>query len=196
MKLYLLLLCSLCFFSCAQYRYFYKINLDAPVQSSSLTYGNDTFSIVFDFTTKGLSFELFNRSNEGIKINWDEVSISENGVAKRVIHKETGMTKINDLQPPTTIPPQSSLKDFLVPSDNVKFYSSSGRTTMFVRDAYPIYDKGSKSTGKKIMQFKGSRFILYLPLYIRNNFSSKTYEFTIVDIERKKTGAFAPKDTK
>ena len=145
------------------------------------------------FSTKGLNFELYNRSNEGIRINWDEVSISENAVAKRVVHKETGMTKINDLQPPTTIPPKSLLKDFLVPSENVRFVPVSGRMTTVIKDSYPNYDYGNKATGARIMQYKGRKFVLYFPYYIKNTFYSKTYEFTIVDIQKVKEGAYSKK---
>jgi hypothetical protein len=176
-------------FGCASYKYEYVVKLNSPVSSSFLGYWNDTFSISFDFTAKGLNFTLFNKSNDGIKINWDEVSISENGVAKRVVHKETGMTRINDLQPPTTIPPKSSLNDFVVPTDNIMFVPVYGRQTMVVTDSYPIYDYGNKAKSERIMKSKGKRITLYLPFYIRNTFCSKTYAFTIVDVEKKKMGS-------
>ncbi len=191
MKTLYSILLLITFSSCAPYKYQYLLSLDAPVSSNTLNYTNDTLSIGFNFTTKGLGFELYNRSKEGIRINWDELSISENGVAKRVVHKETGMTKINDLQPPTTVPPQSALKDIVVPTENIRFTTSSGRTSMIISDSYPIYDYGSKSKANQIMELKGKKIIFYFPYYIRNSFYSKTFEFTIFDIEKSKTGAYA-----
>jgi hypothetical protein len=103
------------------------------------------------------------------------------------------MTKINDLQPPTTVPPKSTLKDIIVPTENIRFVTSSGRTSMIISDTYPVYDYGNKSKGNQIMQLKGKRIVLYFPYYIRNNFYSKTFEFTITDIEKHKAGAYAKK---
>lgn len=175
------------FSSCATYKYQYKLSLDAPIASNTLNYSNDTFSITFNFTTKGLGFELYNQSQEGIRINWDELSISENGVAKRVVHKETGMTRINDLQPPTTVPPQSTLKDIVVPTERIRFSSSGGRPTMMILDTYPVYDFGSKTKAKQIMQAKRKKIVFYFPYYIWNNYYSKTFEFTIKDIQKVKS---------
>ena len=172
--------------SCASYKYSYKVFLENPIKSNQLFYENDTLSASFKFSVKGLSLELYNKIDEGIRINWDELSVSENGNAKRIVHKETGMTKVNDLQPPTTIPPKTKLEDFIVASDNIRFANIYGKTTMIVKDVYPDYDYGNKKTRERILKLKGQRVTLFFPFYIKNIYYSKVFDFYIQDISFKK----------
>src|SRR5688572_16699501 len=106
MKL-LLPLFTIFLMSCAPQYLAYKFQLDSPTPTKPLVHENDSLSITFIFQPTALEFTLNNKMTDGIKINWDEVSLSLGGKAKRIIHKETGMTKTTDLQPPTTIPPNS-----------------------------------------------------------------------------------------
>ena len=172
---------------CASYKYTYKISLENPVKSERLYFENDTLSISFAFESKGLSFDLYNKLlDDGIRINWDEVSMSYNGQAKRIVHKETGLTKLTDLQPPTTIPPKTNLRDIAVSTDDVYFTNNQGRVTMSVKEIYPSYDYGSKKKRAIILKLKGYRISLFFPYYIKNVYHSKTFEFIISDIIAKK----------
>jgi hypothetical protein len=64
--------------------------LERPQKSNALLYENDTKSISFDFTEKWINFKMYNKIEDGIRVNWDELSMSINGKAARVVHKETG----------------------------------------------------------------------------------------------------------
>jgi len=95
------------------------------------------------------------------------------------------MTKVNDLQPPTTIPPHSELKDALMPSENVQF--------MRVRGSFiPMYDalfptKASyKNPDDAILSRKGQKVIVYLPYRIADKYVAKTFYFTITDVTQTK----------
>jgi hypothetical protein len=174
------------FLGCASNRYTYKIKLEQPYSSDKLLFENDTMSVSFEFEPKFISFKIFNKSEEGIRINWDELSMSINGKAQRVVHKETGTTKITDLQPPTTIPPKTILEDALLPTDKINYTNNQGRLTPILADIYPVYDYGNKKTRQKIMSMKGQRITIFFPYYIRNVFHSKVFNFIIEDITVKR----------
>ncbi len=84
-------------------------------------YENDTFSITYELQPEWVGFEIYNKSEEGLRIDWDEVSISLSGKAVRVVHKETGVIHTTEVQPPTTIPPKSKFEDVLIPTDDVRW---------------------------------------------------------------------------
>lgn len=171
------------FFSCsATKNYTYNIVLEKPMPSRNLEFENDTFSIAFTFNPKYIEFEMYNKIEDGIRINWDELSISVNGQAKRVVHYETGTDKITETQPPTTIPPKSKLTDALVATDKLNYSYVSGRRTLSIPDTYPKTDYGNKKIRASIMSLKGQKIIIYFPYYLKNVYHSKTFEFLITDI--------------
>lgn len=168
--------------SCASRYYIYDVSQTYPIQSKQLEYSNDTLFINFDLKPKFIEFNLLNRFNDGIKINWDEVSISINGKAKRIVHKETGVYKITDVQPPTTIPPKSSLKDMLIPSSNVKFVSSGGIPFTIVKYILPVQGTGKKQWDEVVKKYKGTKITVFLPVYIAGKYQSYYYDFMINDV--------------
>ncbi|MDX1938131.1 MAG: hypothetical protein SFU21_13510, partial [Flavihumibacter sp.] len=176
----------LCFgltlFSCAGKFYTYKLAVIEPQKNDNMTFENDTMKVVFNFTHKGLVFNMYNKINEGIKINWDELSLSWNGNAQRVVHKETGILKTTDLQPPTTIPPYSNLSDILIPTDYITTYYLRGQPTPLVMNVFTDADKNKKELGKKFLANKGKTASIYMPYYIKGQFYSKTFVFIITDV--------------
>jgi hypothetical protein len=192
MKKLLLLLLPCCFIGCASRFYNYKISMTHPIKSSQLYYENDTFAISLDPQAKTMGFSILNKSTDGIKISWDEVSLSINGQALRVVHKETGVYKINDIQPPTTIPPKSSLEDYLVPTNNVKYLSLSARTYTIVGFMLPVDDFGKKKWDATIRKYKGTKMTIFLPFYIGGKYFSHYYDLSIDDVTLSRS---APKST-
>lgn len=170
-------------FSCSTIKHYtYDIRLEKPISTQTLYYENDTFSIAFTFNPKNISFEMYNKLEDGIRINWDEVSVSQNGIAKRIIHYETGTYKVTEVQPPTTIPPKSKMIDAFQTTDQLYYIISSGTRLLRIRDSYPESDGGSSKNREMILGLKGQRIVLYFPYYLRNQYYSKVFEFMIVDI--------------
>ncbi len=175
-------LLALLLVSCSSKSYTYKINLVKPVASENLSYENDSFAVSFNFKTKYIEFEMYNKLEDGIRVNWDEISISENGEAKRVVHFQTGTDKITETQPPITIPPKSKLIDAFIATNKV-FYTRVGNTRVAaIGDTYPKNDYGNKKVKAKIMALKGQKIVVFFPYYLRNVYYSKTFEFLISDI--------------
>lgn len=173
--------------SCTSKYLIYDFKMKHPVESRQLEYENDTFSIVFEFERQTINFTILNKTNDGIKVNWDEVSFSVNGKAQRAVHKETGVYKISDIQPPTTIPPKSTLEDFLIPTDNVRYSNISNRTYVITKDIFPITATGKKKLEAAIKKYKGTKVTVFLPLYIGNKYQSFYYDIYIEDVRGSNT---------
>ena len=165
----------------------YIIIKHSPIKNQKLEYINDTLEIDFVLEPKWISFTLLNKSNEGIKISWDEVSFSINGQAYRAVHKVTGVNSINMVQPPTTIPPKSSLQDYLVPASNVKF--QSGQTVIV--NMFPTYDYGNKKTKATALALKGTRVTVFLPYYMAGKYVSAYYDIMINNVNQLKESQIA-----
>jgi hypothetical protein len=165
--------------SCASKILVYDYRLAYPVESKRLYVENDRFSIAFDVTNKEIGFTIFNKMNEGIRINWDEVSFSINGKATRAVHKATGVLNINQVQPPTTIPPKSTLEDFIMPAENVAI----GTAGMYTRyNILPTDATGKKKVDAAISKYKGTKITVYLPFYIAGKYESYYYDIMIDDV--------------
>lgn len=170
--------------SCSTRMYNYTTVMTYPVNNSDLIYENDTLKIGFQLQPKYILINIRNKSETGLKINWDEVSFSINGKTFRVIHKETGVIKINEVQPPTTIPPHSVLEDILVPAQNVKVSYSIYFDTYLthLNDIFPKTDYGFKSRKEVIQALKGARITIFLPFYMQGKYVSKYYDLVIENI--------------
>lgn len=167
--------------ACTPSRYYaYDVELTHPVHNQKLEYSNDTLEIDFVLEPKWISFTLLNKSNDGIKISWDEVSFSINGQAYRAVHKATGVLSINMVQPPTTIPPRASLQDYLIPSSNIK--GSGGSTTIL--SMFPTYDYGNKKTKATALALKGTRVTIFLPYYMAGKYVSAYYDIMINNVNQ------------
>lgn len=153
-----------------------------PVQSRSLEYENDSFHISFDVQSKRIVFTVLNKLEDGIRINWDEVSFSLNGRAKRTVHKETGEYKIRDVQPPTTIPPKASLKDFLVPTDIIRYGRIGYSNYTIIGNILPVEASSKTQQRDVIKKYKGTKITVFLPFYIAGKYVTRYYDLMIDDI--------------
>lgn len=169
--------------SCTSKYYQYDIKMVQP-PSERLYFENDTMSISFEFRQKFIHIEVYNKLEDGIRINWDELSISDNGVAQRVVHYQTGVARINDVQPPTTIPPKSKLEDGLIPTN--KIIPGNGLNLVAFKDIYPLVDNGHKKTRKYALSKKGQKVVVFFPYYLKGVYHSKTFEFLIADVIQSK----------
>jgi hypothetical protein len=164
--------------------YSYDIQLEKPQPSQSLHFENDTFSISFAFKPQYIEFELYNKLDDGIKINFDEISISVNQQAIKIVHYAPGTNEFYETQPPTTIPPRSKLKDALVAKDMVNYIYEHGRQIpVSIQDSYPKSDYSNNNISRRVQHLKGQKITIFLPYYLKNVYHSKTFEFIIADVK-------------
>lgn len=168
--------------------YVYSASMKKPAISDRLFYENDTMTISFRLNTKTIGFTIENKTEDGIKIDWDEVSLSLGAKTYRVVHSETGAAKVREVQPPSTIPPHATLKDFIVPAGNVYFDRDFFTNVQVVKlkELFPTTDNASKARKDYILSRKGKSVIIFMPFYMRGQYVSKYYEIVIDDVTEKK----------
>jgi hypothetical protein len=146
--------------------YDWNFALQQPSPNNGLSYVDDNISIVFLIDKERIGFEIQNKSDAAMKINWDEVSfISPDDRASRVIHSGIRLIEKDSPQTPTLIPPNSRIKDFIVPSDNIVFSSGWKTYELFPGEA---------------VNFNGKKFTIYFPMDIKGNKKEYSFSFNII----------------
>jgi len=200
MKVFIAIIVSAILFGCVETfsllhqmagrSYVYKTEMTNPLHSEDLRFENDTFSIDFDLKPKGVQFLIYNKFSDGIRINWDETSLTLNGKTFRTLHKqtETGGAYVHEVQPSTTIFQNSNLEDYLFPSDRKMFIRSvwDVKPLPEVRGIFPNYDNASKKQKEYILKLKGARLTVFLPFYIGDTYVPNYFDIVIRDIILKK----------
>jgi hypothetical protein len=183
--------------SCKSYYYVYDVQMTHPIDSKKMFYENDTMSIEFSLEPKDVAVVITNKTDEGIKINWDDVSLSLFGNANRIVHKETSYMGHTLTQPSTTIPPHTKLKDILIRSKDVKYYTASGDGFLVIQTIFPVYNYGEKWMAAWIDSLRGSQINIFLPYYLGETRVSKYYILSIKNIHayKKKPKDFTPGQT-
>ena len=89
---------------------------------SKYRYEDDYIDIVWFVGSDRFNFDLKNKTNHTLRINWDDISyVNYAGQVKRVIHSGIKYRETSSIQPATNIPRGTNLVDILVPDENIKF---------------------------------------------------------------------------
>ncbi len=135
----------------------------------SLSFSDDLISIIFVIGDKDINFEIQNKTDNGIKIIWDNISlIYKDGRASRVIHKGTRLMDRNNSQVPSMIPPKAKISDLLIPSENITY------TAGFWNYWSLFKEENNQSISEK-------RFRIYFPLEIKGDTKEYTFRFKLVE---------------
>jgi hypothetical protein len=158
-----------------------------PSTEKGANYENDSIKIHFNVTETFIGVKMENKLARGIKLNWDEVSFSLNGSSyARVLHNLTGVNKINDVQPTTTIPPHSYIDDKLYPRD--KYYVSANRYTGYWSTSLSFFRlKKPNEKSENYMQSRiGDVIVIHMPYYLANAYVESNFQIKIVDVKKLK----------
>jgi hypothetical protein len=80
---------------------------------------------VLDESPTGFGFSLVNKTQDAVKILWDDSAIIlPNGSSSRVIHLNVKYSEMNNAQPPTVIPPGARTDEYAGPTTNIALGSS------------------------------------------------------------------------
>jgi hypothetical protein len=155
--------------------YTYDVRLERPTRSQNLSFENDTFSIAFTFGVDNISFQLYNKLDDAIRINWKDISASIDGDTKRVYRS---------IEPAIMVAPKSKITDYIQTADKITSDTGTAPVAQVVH-TYPIRDNNWEPDRKYILSLKGRRIVIYLPYYVKDVYYSKTFEFVIADIQPK-----------
>jgi len=171
-------------YSCGPRVYTYKFSMKESQKPQKLYYKNDTLSMTFHFYLEGLAINFTNKSDENIKIKWDEIRMTENEIDKKIEHisvRSFSREEFFVFQPPSIISPKSGFTEIVVYADNVYYLKESGEERMKIKDMYPR--TGNKSTRDSIQKLIGQRITLLFPIEIKNVSHSLVFNFLLKDIK-------------
>lgn len=175
--------CLLIFSSCS-IKYIHVTRMKPSSDPQGQYYENDSIKISYKVLDEYVSIKLQNKMKDGIKINWDEVSFSLNGKSyARVVHNLTGLTKINDLQPTTSIPPHSFIDDKLYPAENTAVVRGKYGYYKISGSYFPPRKRGEKKWAYLRSRI-GDKLVIHLPFYINNSYSENNFEIEITDVKK------------
>ena len=151
--------------------------LDDENNINKYKYEDDFVDMTWYVTADRFMFDLKNKTNYSIKINWDEVTyVDANGEAKRVIHQGVKYTNRNETQAITTIPRGAKVSDFLVPSDNIVYSNNIG---WYEKNIIPVSFNTREGAEQALDIYKGQKMSIMMPLQIENIQNDYMFEFEI-----------------
>jgi hypothetical protein len=177
--------CTVVFSSCTFGKvYTYDIRLERPASSQDLRFENDSLSISFKFYPTFIEFELYNKLDEALKINWKDVSLSINGDTKIAVpsYTYTGGFTGNAL---SMVAPRSTIRDIISSFNKDGFSNPPGIGPQGHLNTYPVRDNNWGPDRNYILGLKGKKVVIYLPYYLKDIYCSKTFEFLIADVQPK-----------
>lgn len=146
---------------------------------SKYKYEDDFIEISWYVNSKRFMFDLVNKTDYTIKINWDEVTyINPNGEAKRVIHEGVKYADRNETQAITTIPRGARISDFLIPSENIEYNTSVGWVE---KNIIPVSFDSKAEAEASLDRYKGKKLSVMMPLKIENVQNDYLFEFKVGD---------------
>ena len=141
-------------------------------------YEDDYIDIVWYVTKDRFNFELKNKTNHTMKINWDEVTyIDATGKAKRVIHQGIKYSERDREQPSSIIPRGTRVTDCLIPTENIYMHNYWNKWTQ-----HNIISIESSSKEKLISlaeQYNGKKVSIMMPIRIEDTQNDYIFEFSL-----------------
>lgn len=148
---------------------------DSSIKPGTLMYYDDFIRIVFEVGQKRIGFNLENKTDKGITINWDKVAyVSPTGESMRVMHTGVRYIQRDAPQAPTVIPPYSNITDAVIPSQHIYFESGQ----------YGGWRELNLFPGNDKTIFIGKSFSVFLPLEIKGQWKEYTFTFKINNITK------------
>ena len=146
-------------------------------------YTDDIIDITWYVDTKQFNFELVNKSNHTIKINWDDISyVDINGRAGRVMHAGVKYDEKNNSQPGTTIPKGTRLSDLLLPTDNVSWISAGQYSRWTETSLIPSVYKNKELYDLNAYKYIGKTMMILMPIVIENVQNDYVFTFKINEL--------------
>lgn len=145
-----------------------------------LTHEDNMIRIEWNNMVKSMEFVLNNKTDQSIKILWDEsVYVDVDGVNHRIIHSGVKFNDRNSSQPPSVIIRKGKYNDALVPSDNIVWLKNSLK--WHEEPLFPSWQKGGtmESFQKSVAPLTGKTFQILLALEIEGTPNDYIFSFKI-----------------
>ncbi|MGD0499499.1 MAG: hypothetical protein ABSC23_13800 [Bryobacteraceae bacterium] len=150
----------------------YTFTMKKPSQSDALHFYDDSLDALFNITQAQITFVLRNKTDNPIKISWDQVSyVDFYGTSHRVMHKGVKLVDREQPQAPTIIPPKAQVDDLVVPTDYMAFISGNWKQENILPDNVVA------------KQLKGKTVSVFMPLEINGSVKNYSFEFLVSNVQ-------------
>jgi len=168
-------------YSCGPRMYSYKFSMKESKETQKLSYENDTLQISFNFYLKGIKMDFTNKSDSVIKINWNEIKMTENDIEKKVAYVKKDKRKLKVAESPSLISPKTKVSGLLVYEYNIDYSGKPGKEVMTIKDMYPAQSDNSQR--KHVEKLVGTKIKLNLPLDINKTPHNRIFNFSLDEIQ-------------
>jgi hypothetical protein len=153
------------------------IKMQSPVPAETAAYSDEDIDINFLVDDKSINFDLKNKTQNGIKLNYDEISyISPGGTSLRVVSSNIRFADRFAPQAPVVVPPGLSISETIIPAQNIFFRAND---MAYGWDVVPLFPNEAKT-------YLGKEFGLYFPIEIRGAKKEFIFKFVVTSVEKKK----------
>ena len=144
-------------------------------------YEDDYIRIYWDVSSKYLRFNLRNKTNYTLKINWDDISyVDEYGFTGNIIHSGVKYVDKNKPQSSISVPRGASVCDVLVPVDNIVYVNGQWIESELVKSSYKNLEEFETLKERNV----GLYIQILFPVLIENVQNDYIFNFKINDIKR------------
>ena len=148
----------------------FKITILAEENETKNSYEDDFIKIIWIPALTKFSFTLENKSDNSIRIIWDEaVYIDEDTSSRKVTHSGVNYADGEKAQPLTVIAKKTKINDLVIPVDNI-YYVNPSKYSSGGWHKRPLFS-AQKSAGKTVK--------ILLPIQIQETINEYIFSFKI-----------------
>ena len=143
------------------------------------SYEDELIKIVWLPLSTQFAFTLENKSDNSIKIIWDEaVYVDENGSSGRVMHSGVKYVDRSNPQPPTVVVKKAKVDDVVVPTDNI-YYISGQYGGWQTKPLFPNQATTQEELNALTQKYVGKTVKILLPLQIQETVNEYIFSFKV-----------------
>jgi len=159
----------------------YRINNVMEDSKSKYTYEDELMKISWFVGSTQFSFVLENKSNQTLKINWDEAAyITHTGSTERIMHSGVKYTEKNNSQPASIVVKNGHITDLIMPTSNV--YYVSGQYGGWRETPLFLIVKSDIEKNAALETYKDKKVKVLLPIEVEGVVNEYIFSFEVEDI--------------
>ena len=153
---------------------------------TTYTYEDNLFNITWFLCAKAYIFTLENKSDQTIKINWDDIAyVDPTGSVSRMIHDGIPLENYSHPQTHTNIPRRAHYTDYLIPTSSIIPIVEDDEVIWVIKQLYYFND-----TNQLLMQ-RGTTTAIQIPIVIQDVQNNYVFHFDIESVETRKIKQFS-----
>ena len=145
-------------------------------------YEDQYIQITWLYATNQLDFELVNKSDYTLKINWDDIAYMDaGGNVSRIMHKGVKYSERESSQGSISIPKGGRLSDTVIPTSNVSFLSAGSYSRWYQKSLIPCYYDNKAAMQADIAKgtWMGATIKVMFPIEIEGVKNDYSFEFRV-----------------